>query len=70
MDTEDPQFYIDQLKSNGCYCGAAKNRGRSFCFPCYSALPKDLRTALWNTLRFGYEEAYEEACKWLEENHL
>jgi hypothetical protein len=70
MNADDVQFYIDQLKSNGCYCGAAKQRGRSFCYSCYMALPKDLRGALWKRMLCGYEEAYEEACQWLEENHL
>jgi hypothetical protein len=69
-DTKKPdwRFYIDELKSNGCACDRWKGEGHSFCKRCYDALPPDMQRNLYRALNRGYEEAYEEAKKYLEEN--
>ena len=59
-------FYYQEITNNECYCGHAKKKGYSFCFHCYHRLPDDMRTDLWQKIGHGYEEAYEEAIKFLE----
>jgi hypothetical protein len=66
--TKDVLWYMQELKSNGCACDHTKTPGRSFCFYCYSALPNELQRALYKPMGREYAEAYEEACKYLEEN--
>ena len=60
-------FYIKELRSEECFCGKAKKRGWSFCYLCYRSLPRDMQRDLWRRIGFGYEEAYEAAVKWLDE---
>lgn len=61
-------FYYDQLQGNECACDGPKRRGYSFCFTCYKHLPKDMQSDLYQKIGQGYEEAYDEAVKWLEVN--
>lgn len=65
---KDWEWYFKELMSEQCACEKSKRRGHSFCYAGYTALPKELRKALWRRIGLGYEEAYEEAHKYLEEN--
>ncbi|MDY6904112.1 MAG: hypothetical protein SWH61_05435 [Thermodesulfobacteriota bacterium] len=66
MTAEDRKFYMNELKGEECLaCGRPKRRGRSFCYSCYSSLPKHMQKALWQPLGNGYEAAFDEALKWL-----
>lgn len=63
MPNRDTQFYLDELMSEQCFCGRHKKPRHSFCWPCYSSLPRHLQRALYDHILIleGYEEAYEEA---------
>ena len=61
-------FYLEQFKSNECHCGQAKRPRYSFCYTCFKMLPQDLQVDLYSRFGQGYEEAYEAAVKYLEEN--
>jgi hypothetical protein len=61
-------FYLNQLKSNECFCGGTKKPKMSFCYPCYKSLPNEMQRALYQRLGDGYEDAYEEACQFLMED--
>ena len=58
-------FYLNQFLSDECQCGRSKRPRHSFCFKCYKQLPDDMQKALWRRFHCGYEEAYEEAVKYL-----
>lgn len=60
--------YIDALMSNECACGKTKQPKKSFCYRCYKALPRDMQRDLYRRIGNGYEEAFEEAVKYLEVN--
>jgi len=78
----DWKFYADELMSEECWCGREKRRHYSFCWRCYRKLPADLQKALYRKIPAclpsavrqawlsgrgeGYEDAYEEAVKYLE----
>jgi len=64
----DRMFYVDVLDSNGCACGDTKKPGKAFCRRCYKELPYRMQEALYNRIGQGFEEAYEAAVKWLQEN--
>lgn len=65
----DAAWYLRELMSDECLCGVRdKYPKRSFCYRCYSALPRDLRDGLYRRIGGGYEEAFEEAHKYLTEN--
>ena len=68
-DTESPKrdlkFYLDEFKSEECFCGKTKKARFSFCYGCYMSLPNEMQRALWRPFGRGYEEAYEEAVQWL-----
>lgn len=49
-----------------CRCDRRKKKGMSFCPPCYRRLPLEMRNALYRRLGKGYEEAYDDAVKYLE----
>jgi hypothetical protein len=68
QDVTPSNFYYKELRSDGCFCGKEKKPGFSFCYPCYSELPEELRSNLWLKMGEGYEEAYDEAMKFLEED--
>lgn len=59
--------YLAALLSNECHCGETKRGNYSLCYGCYSKLPRDLRLRLYRRMGEGYEEAYDEAVKFLEE---
>jgi len=63
---KDQAFYIKEFASNECLCGKPKKRGFSFCYKCYMALPHDLKRGVYQQLGFGYEEAFDEACEYLQ----
>lgn len=63
--TKDPMFYVSELRSDECQCGPNKKPGRSFCYGCYKALPKDIQKGLYRRIYDGYEQAYDEAVKFL-----
>lgn len=46
-------------------CGKPKQKGRSFCGPCYHTLPPEMQRALYKTLSEGYASAFDEARTWL-----
>jgi hypothetical protein len=57
---------LDSLGSTTCEaCGGKKSRGKSHCRDCYFLLPPRLRNALYRRFGEGYEEAYEESLKFL-----
>jgi hypothetical protein len=61
-------WYHKELLSNECACGKSKQPRRSFCWHDFKSLPRDLQKALYRRIGHGYEEAYEEAHKYLTEN--
>lgn len=65
--TEFAVLAIKELQSNYCYCGRAKDSMQTFCKRDYYALPKSKRHALYNRIDEGYEEAYQDARKFLYE---
>lgn len=67
MRPEKARFYLYELQSEECQCGRAKKPGRSFCYKCYSSLPRETQRGLYSRIGAGYEEAYEEAVAWLSE---
>lgn len=67
-NAKDLRWYREELDSNGCACDRQKKPGFSFCYRCNSELPSEMKKALYRKPGHGYEEAYEAACKWLEEN--
>jgi hypothetical protein len=66
MALNELQFYVDEFKSNQCYCGNKKRPNTAFCYSCYSSLPQEMQEALYKRLGFGYEEAYHKAIQFLE----
>lgn len=60
--------YLRDLMSNECLCGKTKKKGHSFCYEDFKALPQDLKNDLYSRMGDGYEQAYDAAVKWLEEN--
>lgn len=65
---KDWAWYIRELKSEQCLCERPKKAGKSFCYRCFSALPRDLQQPLYDQIGNGYEEAFEAAHKYLTEN--
>lgn len=65
QEEKDRRFCIEALKSEECQCGRPKQRGRSVCFKCWQKLPDDLRRALYRKIGAGYEAAYDDACRFL-----
>lgn len=61
-------FYFNDILSNECACGAYKKPQRSFCYKCFKSLPVEMQKALYKHMGEGYEEARDEAGRWLEEN--
>jgi hypothetical protein len=57
---------VRELAGNRCRCGKFKVSGHSFCGSCFLSLPPLTRKSLYRKLGHGYEEAYEEASKYLE----
>jgi len=65
MKVSDKKFYWQELQSDECLCGRYKKPGRSFCYRCYHELPEDMRRALYQRIGNGYEEALDDAVKYL-----
>jgi len=65
MNNPDSEFYIEAFKSEECFCGRNKKSRMAFCYGCYKSLPHDMQKALYQRMGNGFEEAYEEAVKWL-----
>src|SRR4030042_6979323 len=69
--------YARILASNECACGKEKKPRYAFCYGCYQELPDKMQRDLWkrfyskeyqSRMGYGFEEAYEAAVKWLDEN--
>jgi len=57
---------VEELAGDVCRCGKRKKKRQTFCSKCYFSLSASQRADLYNTVGFGYEEAYEAAVKTLE----
>lgn len=58
----DIAFYVRNFERDQCVCGGSKGRRISFCYECYSSLPKKIQAGLYNALKSReYEEAFEAA---------
>ena len=64
---KEKSFYIEELESTECQCGAGKKRMKPFCYCCFLKLPQDIQVRLYSGIGRGYEEAFEEAIKFLED---
>lgn len=58
---------VHELLGKVCFCGKPKRPGKLFCFNCFSHLSRSQQAALYRKLDSGYEAAYDEARKALEE---
>jgi len=67
-ENKEWKWYVDELMSEQCMCERVKKRHHSFCVRCYRALPSYLQTALYRRIGEGYEEAFDDAVKYLEVN--
>jgi len=65
VNPKDRKFYYDELMGEECQCGRPKRKRRSFCYKCYSSLPHHMQRDLYQLIGQGYEEAYDEAVRWL-----
>jgi len=68
MPDKDTQFYLKELMSEECACGKPKKPRYSFCYRCYSELPRTLKNRLYDYVGDGYEQAYDESIEYLEIN--
>ena len=60
------QDYIQILKDEKCsVCDRDKKIGFAFCYKCYSSLPNDIQRELYRKMGEGFEEAVDEAVKYL-----
>lgn len=64
-DPDDKLFYLNEFRSEQCQCGLSKQSRRSFCYTCFKRLPEFKQKALFQRFGEGYEEAYDDAVKWL-----
>ena len=58
---------LEELQGARCYCGRRKQIQRSFCGPCYFALPGQMRADLYKHMLSGYLDAYAAARKFFED---
>jgi len=65
---KDRAFYLEMLKSEQCLCERGKKPGKAFCYGCYKRLPYRMQEDLYKRVGQGFEEAYEAATKYLQEN--
>lgn len=70
-DSRDPAerdraWYAKEIRSNECACGDPKKPGHVFCFKCFKSLPPEMQADLYLQMGDGYEEAREEAGRYLE----
>lgn len=61
----ETEYYVKELASEECICGATKRRGFAFCYNCYYALPPHMREGLYVRIGQGYERQYENAVEQL-----
>jgi hypothetical protein len=66
--SKDLEWYITEFRSKECLCGKAKQAARSFCYGCYSELPAHMKRGLYQRFRDGYEDAFEDAVQYLQQN--
>ena len=59
--TVEQYALVIELRGRVCACTASKNPRMTFCGPCFYALKRDMRRALYNRIGNGYERAYGEA---------
>jgi hypothetical protein len=64
---KDRKFYLQVLKSDACQCERPKQVRRALCFKCFYRLPGEIRRALYSRIGQGFEKAYEEAVRFLNE---
>lgn len=57
---------IRELRGSRCRCGASKQPDRTFCGPCYRALPESLQKGLYKRVGRGYENCYTSAAAYLD----
>jgi hypothetical protein len=62
---DDRLYYLGVLYSETCQCEREKREGNAFCFKCYIRLPRYLRTALYQPIGNGFEQAYDDSCRQL-----
>lgn len=62
---QDDKFYLTEKKSEECQCGRWKKPGNSLCAGCWHRLPVHMQADLYARLGDGYEEAYDQAVKYL-----
>lgn len=68
LNLPDPAALVAELRSARCRCGFPKVPARTFCGPCYWALPRGLQKGLYKKLGRGYETAYAGAAAYLDAN--
>lgn len=59
------QDLIRELAGTTCQCGYQKQARQTFCKGCYFALPRPMRQSLYRQIGNGYEKAYDEAKRFL-----
>lgn len=65
MNNKDRMFYLNILRGDECQCGRPKYTRKALCITCYRQLPQEMQNALYKGICYGFEEAYEEAVKFL-----
>lgn len=61
-------YYVAALRSGECAgCGGVKRTGDAFCRGCYGKLPGKVQRGLYKRMFSGFEEAYEEGLRLLNE---
>lgn len=58
---------VEILKNNQCRCGNGKRFKNAFCTTCYFKLPNAIKNALFQQVGCGFEQSYELACSFLDE---
>ena len=62
---KERMFFTETLASDECQCGRHKQPGRAVCFKCYARMPDEMRRTLYRRVGAGFEAAYEDAYKFL-----
>jgi hypothetical protein len=58
---------LRELAGTTCRCGATKRKGKTFCRRDYYNLPPSCARRLYSPFGAGYEDAYERACRMLDD---
>ena len=64
--TEGLEKIVEELGGEQCRCGSLKDKGRTFCLPCYDRLPPVMKRALYRLLDRGYAASYRAAVEYLD----